>query len=72
MPSIIMKNNDVDTEVGPKETSRLEGFSDGVFAIAITLLILDLIQVMKEKAMKDYLHTCSIILTLFLLLQLDF
>jgi uncharacterized membrane protein len=29
-------------EQGPKETGRVEAFSDGVFAIAITLLVLDL------------------------------
>jgi uncharacterized membrane protein len=29
-------------ESGPKETARVEAFSDGVFAIAITLLVLDI------------------------------
>lgn len=29
-------------ENGPKEVSRIEAFSDGVFAIAITLLVLDI------------------------------
>ena len=29
-------------EIGPKETARVEAFSDGVFAIAITLLVLDI------------------------------
>ena len=32
------------SEHGQKETARIESFSDGVFAIAITLLILELIQ----------------------------
>lgn len=33
-----------------KETSRIEGFSDGVFAIAITLLILDIhVPAVKDK-----------------------
>ena len=40
---------------GVKETSRVEAFSDGVFAIAITLLILDLIQAVKPEGNKELL-----------------
>ncbi len=29
-------------ETGPRETGRIEAFSDGVFAVAITLLVLDI------------------------------
>jgi uncharacterized membrane protein len=34
-----------DREKNEKDSSRIEAFSDGVFAIAITLLVLDLIQI---------------------------
>lgn len=37
-----IKENEAKNDV--KETGRLEAFSDGVFAIAITLLVLDIIK----------------------------
>ncbi len=44
-----MHSNKELTENGPKATARIEAFSDGVFAIAITLLILELIQIIHVK-----------------------
>jgi uncharacterized membrane protein len=45
-----MSTETQETTKGVKETARIETFSDGVFAIAITLLILNVVEVPRQPA----------------------
>lgn len=44
-----MENQSEESEKQLKETSRIEAFSDGIFSIAITLLIIELIQLLHSE-----------------------
>jgi uncharacterized membrane protein len=46
------------TENGLKETTRLEIFSDGIFAIAISLLVLELISMLHQKNDESLIKFC--------------
>src|SRR5215208_2258956 len=51
-----MKSNKAERELKSKELLRLETFSDGVFAIAITLLILEVIQILHTGSREGLLQ----------------
>lgn len=58
---ISMRTNNASAGHHQKETHRLELFSDGVFAVAITLLVLELIQKLHPENGTELIGTVSLI-----------
>src|SRR5262245_43096067 len=56
---LLMKPNKHNTEKHYYETGRLMAFSDGVFSIAITLLVLLLIEMLHSADEHDLVHQLS-------------